>query len=114
VVDEDRPPFTDEVAAAAADVARLRIMYLSASSHHLGERVVTPRLVVGYPYRAVRWFDDAIEVDLTVADEQWLDELLVRVGARGRVVSPADWADRGAAAAKRLLALYEATGNADN
>ena len=186
VVDEDRPPFTDDVAAAVADVARLRIMYRSASSHHLGERVVTPRLVFAdrgewyliaddidaggeqkffridrieacartgeidtyrevtqpdtanwfadtdlpvvtvrlplsarwvverYPYRAVRWLDDAIEVDLTVADEQWLDELLVRVGARGRVVSPADWADRGAAAAKRLLALYEATGNADN
>jgi proteasome accessory factor C len=186
VIDEDRPPFADDVAAAAADVARLRIGYRSASSDTVNEREVTPRLVfpdrgewylvaddlseggkrkmfridrieactrtgavdsfehvdppdtdIWYadnelpvvtlslplaarwvaerdPHRAGRAVDDGIEVDLTVADEQWLDELLVRVGAQGRVVAPAAWAGRGAAAARRLLARYEAAGSADN
>jgi predicted DNA-binding transcriptional regulator YafY len=71
-------------------------------------------VVERYPHRAVRSVDDGIEVDLTVADEQWLDELLVRVGAQGRVVAPAEWTGRGAAAAQRLLACYDAAGNAAN
>ncbi len=83
--------------------------------------VVTLRLplsarwvVERYPHRAVRAVDDGLEVDLTVANDEWLDELLLRVGAQGRVVMPADWSGRGAAAAQRLLRRYEAAGSDAN
>lgn len=73
---------------------------------------VTARWVVErYPHRDVRVVDGGLEVDLTVANDEWLDELLLRVGAQGRVVSPADWSGRGAAAARHLLALYDAVGS---
>lgn len=186
VVDEDQPPFTDMVAAAAEVVERLRITYRSANSDTVSVREVTPRLVfpdrgewylraddqsVGgevrtfridrieacertgiiddrrevpapdvdtwyadtelpvvtlhlpvaarwvverYPHRAVRAVDGGLEVDLTVANDEWLDELLLRVGAQGRVVAPAEWSGRGPAAALRLLSLYEAAGNDAN
>lgn len=44
-IDLERPPFTDDVAAAVRDAAELRVRYRSASSDETTERVISPRQV---------------------------------------------------------------------
>lgn len=184
-VEQPRPAATDEVAAAAADAARLRISYWSATADAASEREVTPRrvfldrgrwyviaddhrsgeertfridriersertgvfdapreveapdsegwfqhadlpvarlellpaagwVVERYPTRSVRQHDDRTEVELTVTDPSWLEELLLRLGPSARVVEPPEWQQLGARAASVLLARYEAGGSDAN
>lgn len=184
-VEQPRPAATDEVAAAAADAARLRISYWSATADAASEREITPRrvfldrgrwyviaddhrsgeertfridriersertgvfdapreveapdsegwfqhadlpvarlellpaagwVVERYPTRSVRQHDDRTEVELTVTDPSWLEELLLRLGPSARVVEPPEWQQLGARAASVLLARYEAGGSDAN
>jgi proteasome accessory factor C len=184
-VEQPRPAATDEVAAAAADAARLRISYWSATADAASEREITPRrvfldrgrwyviaddhrsgeertfridrierwertgvldapreveapdsegwfqhadlpvarlellpaagwVVERYPTRSVRQHDDRTEVELTVTDPSWLEELLLRLGPSARVVEPPEWQQLGARAASVLLARYEAGGSEAN
>ena len=53
--------------------------------------------------------DGTVEVGLTVADETWLDSLLLRLGTRAQVTAPAQWTSRGADVAAALLERYERT-----
>lgn len=180
-VEVDAPPATADVRSAAAESARLRIVYASATAAAPAEREVTPRRVfsdrgrwyviaddhrsgeertfrldrierwertgvvdepreveapssddwfVGddlpvarlhlgpaaawvterYPHRVV----DATPagggtvVDLTVAHEGWLAELLVRLGPAATVLGPPEWVDLGARTAAGLLRRYDA------
>lgn len=64
-----------------------------------------------YPFRRAEQIDGGWRVDLTVARREWLAELLLRLGAAARVVSPPELAGAGAAAAAELLALYDADGS---
>jgi len=50
--------------------------------------------------------DGTLEVRLAVASERWLERLLLRLGAAGRVIEPTPMADLGRAAAARVLARY--------
>lgn len=68
-------------------------------------------VVERYPTRGVRSTDEGWQVDLTVAREDWLAELLLRLGDAARVVQPVEWSDVGARAARDLLAIYEAGGS---
>lgn len=52
---------------------------------------------------------EALVVRMAVANEQWLRTLLLRLGPNAEVLEPAAWHDLGAEAARRLLAVYEAT-----
>ena len=55
-----------------------------------------------YPVEEVRPRPDGrLEVDLLVADERWLQRLLLRLAPHARVVSPAEFADGFHAAAQR-------------
>lgn len=47
------------------------------------------------------------EVDLLVADERWLQRLLLRLAPYAEVVSPAHFGDGAADAVRRALALYD-------
>jgi proteasome accessory factor C len=67
-----------------------------------------------YPIRSSREDGDGWEVEVTVADPKWLDELLLRVGPDGSVAAPAEFVGAGAAAAARLLERYRGRGNAAN
>lgn len=71
-------------------------------------------VVERYPTRRVVETPGGWEVDLTVAREDWLAELLLRLGPVGRVRSPDEWADLGARAAATLLAVYETAGSDAN
>lgn len=181
-VEQPRPAATDDVAAAAADGARLRVRYWSATADTASERDITPRrvfldrgrwyviaddhrsgedrtfridrieawertgevdapreveapdsegwfeqadlpvatlellpaagwVVERYPTRSVQQHADHTEVELTITDPSWLEELLLRLGPTARVVQPAEWRDLGARAASTLLARYEAGGS---
>lgn len=48
----------------------------------------------------------ALEVDLLVADEQWLTRLLLRLAPHAAVLAPAGQDDAFHAAARKTLALY--------
>jgi proteasome accessory factor C len=61
-----------------------------------------------YPVSSVAEDGDGWLIELPVASERWLRDLLLRLGADARVVSPAEWADLGRRAATELLARYEA------
>ena len=62
------------------------------------------------PTRSVVTDGDVTEVELVVASERWLTDLLLRLGQDATVVSPPEWRDLGARAARRLLAeRYAAT-----
>jgi len=182
-VEVDAPPATADVTAAAADSARLRIVYASATAAAPSEREITPRRVFSdrgrwyviaddhrtgeertfridrieqwqrtgvvdaprdvpapatdewfadddlpvarlhlgpaaawvmerYPHRIV---PDAASVDgagggtvvdLTVAHEGWLAELLLRLGPAATVMAPPEWVDLGARAAADVLRRY--------
>lgn len=67
-----------------------------------------------YPTRGVLDTGAGWKVDLTVAREDWLAELLLRLGPSARVVEPAELADVGARAARDLLRLYEDGGNTES
>lgn len=61
-----------------------------------------------YPVQAVRPVADGHhEVDLLVADEQWLTRLLLRIAPHARVVGPPSYESRFQARAQATLALYE-------
>lgn len=47
-----------------------------------------------------------VDVRLAVMSERWLERLLLRTGADARVLTPTEWADLGAVAARRLLTRY--------
>jgi proteasome accessory factor C len=60
-----------------------------------------------YPVEAVRpRADDRLEVDLLVADERWLQRLLLRLAPHARVVSPPEFTESFRAAAQAALGLY--------
>jgi proteasome accessory factor C len=68
-------------------------------------------VVERYPTRSVTATPDGWEVELTVANEAWLRELLLRVGTGARVLEPPEWRDLGSRTAAALLARYEAGGS---
>ena len=62
------------------------------------------------PCRSQRVDGGETLVELVVANERWLAELLLRPGPHAEVVSPPEWRDLGARAARELLAArYAAT-----
>ncbi len=50
--------------------------------------------------------DGRQRVVLAVSEPAWLERILVQVGPAAKVVAPADWTDRGARAARRVLGRY--------
>ena len=50
--------------------------------------------------------DGGLEVDLLVADERWLQRLLLRLAPHARVVSPPEFTESFLAAARATLSLY--------
>ena len=64
-----------------------------------------------YPTRAVTATAEGWLVELTVANEPWLRELLLRIGVGARVLEPPEWRDLGARAAASVLARYDAGGS---
>src|SRR5690606_28978255 len=50
--------------------------------------------------------DGTITVSLPVMSERWLERVLLRAGADVTVVSPHEWQDLAARAARRVLDLY--------
>lgn len=60
-----------------------------------------------YPVHAVRRRRGGrLEVDLVVANERWLQRLLLRLAPHARVLSPPEYAASYAAAAREALSLY--------
>jgi len=60
-----------------------------------------------YPVEAVRpQGDGSLEVDLLVADERWLQRLLLRLAPHARVVSPQEFTESFLTAAQATLGLY--------
>lgn len=74
------------------------VLWVPASGAWVAER---------YPTRSLERDGDGWRVEVTVASDVWLAELLVRLGAEARVLEPAQWAHLGAQAASALLARYE-------
>jgi proteasome accessory factor C len=93
------PGGDDWFADADLPVARVR---LPAAAGWVVER---------YPTRSVQRDGDSLIVDLTVADERWLGELLLRVGAGSVVLSPPEWVDLGSRTAAAVLACYRGEGS---
>lgn len=62
-----------------------------------------------YPTTSVEPDGDGWRIEVTVASEAWLRELLLRLGAGAQVISPPEWRMLGADAAQQLLGRYEAT-----
>jgi proteasome accessory factor C len=63
-------------------------------------------VVERYPVRSVVDTPEGVVVELTVAHERWLAELLVRLGDAATVLAPAEWVDLGPRAAAELLRRY--------
>jgi proteasome accessory factor C len=64
-----------------------------------------------YPVEAVRPLPDGgVEVDLLVADERWLQRLLLRLAPHARVVAPHRFSQAFTAAAQDTLRLYQPGG----
>lgn len=61
-----------------------------------------------YPTTSVTEHERGWRIELPVASERWLRELLLRLGAAATVEAPPEWADLGHTAAAELLARYEA------
>lgn len=60
-----------------------------------------------YPVEAVRALPDGgLEVDLLIADDRWLQRLLLRLAPHGSVVAPTGASHTFAAAARAALGLY--------
>jgi len=83
-------------------VARLRV---PASGGWVAER---------YPTKSVTADGDGWVIDVSVASERWLRDLLLRLGADAVVLSPPEWVGLGADAARALLDRYEAAGSDGN
>ena len=64
-----------------------------------------------YPTRSVQPDGDGWLIEVTVASERWLRDLLLRLGSEAEVVRPAEWVGLGAAAASELLRRYERAGS---
>ena len=63
-----------------------------------------------YPVEEVRpQGDGTLEVDLLVADERWLQRLLLRLAPHARVISPQEFARGFRKAARDTLSLYSST-----
>ena len=66
-------------------------------------------VVERYPVdRVVEHDDGDLEATFPVASDRWLERLLLRLGDQAEVLAPAKWRRRGAEAARRVLARYEA------
>lgn len=65
-----------------------------------------------YPTRSLETSADGWRVGLTVAREDWLATLLLRLGTDAEVVSPGEWRGLGADAARAVLERYDAGGSA--
>ena len=66
-------------------------------------------IVEYYPVEAVRTRRNGVlEVDLLVADERWLQRLLLRLAPHARVLSPAGYDEAFLGLARDTLGLYEA------
>ena len=89
-------------ADADLPTARLRV---PASETWVAER---------YPTRSVTAIKTGWELVVSIASEHWLEQLLLRLGAEAKVISPVEWKDLGARAARTLLATYEAGTHAGN
>ncbi|MCY7299510.1 MAG: WYL domain-containing protein [Ilumatobacteraceae bacterium] len=59
-----------------------------------------------YPTRSVQQDGDGWRIEVTVASERWLRDLLLRLGAEAYVVEPAEWVNLGATAAAEVLRRY--------
>ena len=59
-----------------------------------------------YPTRSVQPDGEGWLIEVTVASERWLRDLLLRLGAEARVVEPAEWVHLGAGAAAKVLHRY--------
>lgn len=59
-----------------------------------------------YPTRSVTADGDGWIIEVTVASERWLRELLLRLGPSASVLQPVEWSALGAEAARSLLARY--------
>jgi proteasome accessory factor C len=68
-------------------------------------------VVERYPTRSVEPVDDGWVVELTVAHERWLAELLLRLGTSAKVLRPGEWTDLARETARTVLARYEAEGS---
>ena len=64
-----------------------------------------------YPTRSVEAVGDGWVIEVTVASERWLRDLLLRLGPDAAVLRPTEWQGIGAAAAAELLARYEEMGS---
>lgn len=62
-----------------------------------------------YPTRSVTELEDGWRIELPVASEGWLGELLLRLGAAAQVEAPDMWRDLGARAAAVLVQRYDAS-----
>ena len=78
-------------------VVRLRV---APAGHWLVER---------FPVRSVTHDGDDLVVELVVASERWLEQVLLRLGPAAVVVSPPEWRDVAARAAAELLSARYAT-----
>lgn len=83
---------------AEANDVRTAVLRLDPPAHWVAER---------YPLRRRTDLGDGrCEVELSVASEEWLARLLLRVGVDGEVVAPQEWQDLGRRTAHTLLARY--------
>jgi proteasome accessory factor C len=65
-------------------------------------------IVEYYPVEAVRpRRGGVLEVDLLIADERWLQRLLLRLAPHAEVLHPAEYAEAYTTAARAALSLYE-------
>ena len=94
VRDVEGPATDDWCADDGLPVARLRV---PSSGRWVAER---------YPTRSVTPDGDGWQIEVTVASERWLDDLLLRLGSEADVQDPPEWAGKGAAAARAVLARY--------
>ena len=62
-----------------------------------------------YPTTSVSELEDGWRIELPVASERWLGELLLRLGAEATVESPEIWRDLGARVAAEVVRRYDAT-----
>jgi proteasome accessory factor C len=100
--DELRPvvlPNTDRWFADDPEIERVRLR-VAAESMWMVER---------YPLDSTERDDldpSMVQVVMPVVSEQWLERLILRLGARASVLEPQRWRTLGADAARRVLARY--------
>jgi len=81
----------------ADDELPVAVLRVPASGGWVAER---------YPTRSVQQDGDGWRIEVTVASERWLRDLLLRLGAEAQVVEPAEWVNLGATAAAEVLCRY--------